>query len=81
MIKNSYLLLNIISKTTFLQIVVVPDDETSKKVPKVPGLLKYRKDTKELYVRANESWCVVAQEKKVSNKNMCLFYSVTYSRL
>jgi hypothetical protein len=39
-------------------------------VPKVPGLLKYRKDTKELYVRANESWCVVAQEKKVSNEEI-----------
>ncbi|CAB4032105.1 Hypothetical predicted protein, partial [Paramuricea clavata] len=49
-------------------IVVVPDEETSKKVPAVPGLLKYRKDTKELYVRANDSWCVVPQEKKILEK-------------
>jgi hypothetical protein len=43
-------------------------------VPAVPGLLKYRKDTKELYVRANESWCVVAQEKKVSIEEIYRVY-------
>ena len=69
-------LLTIISKTKFVQIVVVPDDETSKKVPKVPGLLKYRKDTKELYVRANESWCVVAQEEKVRNEEILILVSI-----
>ena len=35
-------------------------------MPAVPGLLEYRKDTKELYVRANESWSIVPQQKKVS---------------
>ena len=34
-------------------------------MPAVPGLLEYRKDTKELYVRANESWSIVAQQEKV----------------
>jgi hypothetical protein len=34
-------------------------------VPAVPGLLEYRKDNKELYVRANETWKVIAPEKKV----------------
>jgi hypothetical protein len=48
-----------------LQIVVVPDGETEEKVPAVPGLLEYRKDNKKLYVRENDTWEVIAQEKKV----------------
>ena len=47
-------------------IVVVSDSYSARKVPAVPGLLKYRKDTEELYVRVNESWSVVAQEKMVN---------------
>ena len=58
------------SNSNFTQIVVVPDGKTNSKIPAVPGLLKYRKDTKELYIRANESWSVVAQQKKVSYHNV-----------
>ncbi len=67
----------------FFQIVVVPDVKTAKKVPAVPGLLEYRKDTKELYVRANESWSIVAQQEKVdkvSNKEIMSSNFVTSCR-
>ena len=50
---------------SYFQVVVVPDGETAKKVPAVPGLLEYREDNKELYVRANETWKAIAPEKKV----------------
>ena len=49
-------------------IVVVPDENTAKKVPAVPGLLEYRKDMKELYVRANGTWQEIAPEKKILEK-------------
>ena len=48
-----------------LQIVVVPNGATAQKVPPMPGLLEYRKDTKKLYVRSNETWNVIGEEKKV----------------
>ena len=35
--------------TDALKIVVVPDSAAAQKVPPVPGLLEYRKDTKKLY--------------------------------
>lgn len=47
------------------KIVVVPDSETAKKVPAIPGLIQYRKDKKELLLRANNTWKIIAQEKKV----------------
>ena len=49
-----------------LQIVVVPDSAAAQKVPPVPGLLEYRKDTKKLYLRSNETWNVIGEEKKVT---------------
>jgi hypothetical protein len=48
-----------------IQIVVVPDSSTAQKVPPIEGLLQYRKDKQELYVRSNSTWNIVAQEKKV----------------
>jgi hypothetical protein len=54
---------------SYFKIVVVPDGETAKKVPAVPGLLEYRKDNKELYVRANETWKAIVSGKKVSFRN------------
>ena len=48
-----------------LKIVVVPDASTAQKVPAVDGLLEYRKDKEELYVRSNKTWNVLAREKKV----------------
>ena len=47
--------------------MVVPDSAAAQKVPPVPGILEYRKDTKELYVRSNETWNVIVDEKKVHN--------------
>ena len=44
---------------------MVPDNVTAKKVPRIPGLLEYRKDEKKLYVRANKTWNVLTQEKEV----------------
>ena len=45
--------------------MVVPDSAAAEKVPPVPGILEYRKDTTELYVRSNETWNVIVDEKKV----------------
>ncbi|CAB4017887.1 Hypothetical predicted protein, partial [Paramuricea clavata] len=47
-------------------IVVVPDRATAQKVPPVPGLLEYRKDTQKLYVRSNQTWNVIGQENKLN---------------
>ena len=47
--------------------MVVPDSAAAQKVPPVPGILEYRKDTEELYVRSNETWNVLVDEKKVHN--------------
>ena len=45
-----------------LKIVVVPDSSAAQKVPAVDGLLEYRKDKQELFVRSNNTWNVLAQE-------------------
>jgi hypothetical protein len=50
-----------------MQVVVVPNNATAKKVPWIPGLLAYRKDQKKLYVRANKTWALLTQEKEVKN--------------
>ena len=48
-----------------IKIVVVPDSSAAQKVPAVDGLLEYRKDKQELYVRSNKTWNVLARENKV----------------
>ncbi|CAB4035578.1 Hypothetical predicted protein, partial [Paramuricea clavata] len=45
-------------------IVVVPDNTTAEKVPDIDGLLEYRKDMQELYVRSNKRWNAIALEEK-----------------
>ncbi len=50
----------------FIQIVVVPDAASSQKLPPVPGLLEYRKDTKKFYVRSNDTWNAIGEEEKVT---------------
>ena len=47
------------------QILVVPDNETSNKVPSVAGMMEYRKDKKQLYIRVNKTWNEIAQKKEV----------------
>ena len=54
--------------------MVVPDSAAAQKVPPVPGILKYRKDTEELYVRSNETWNAIVDEKKVHNDIHRTFY-------
>ena len=51
------------------KIVVVPDSSAAQKVPAVDGLLEYRKDKQELYVRSNKTWNVLAPEKVNSAYN------------
>ena len=46
-----------------LKIVVVPDSSAAQKVPAVEGLLEYRKDKQELFVRSKKTWNVLAAEK------------------
>ena len=48
-----------------LKIVVVPDSSAAQKVPAIDGLLEYRKDKQELYVRSNKTWNILAPENKV----------------
>lgn len=43
----------------------MPNSAAAQKIPPVPGLLEYRKDTKKLYVRSNETWNAIGEEKKV----------------
>ena len=49
-----------------LKIVVVPDPSAAQKVPAVDGLLEYRKDKQELYVRSNKTWNVLVLENKLN---------------
>ena len=49
----------------FFKVVVVPDNVTAQKVPKIAGLLEYRQDQKKLYLRANKTWNLLTQEKEV----------------
>ncbi|CAB4001604.1 Hypothetical predicted protein [Paramuricea clavata] len=49
-------------------IVVVPDSSAAQKVPAIDGLLEYRKDKQELYVRSNKTWNVLALENKVNQQ-------------
>ncbi|XP_028413273.1 uncharacterized protein LOC114536122 [Dendronephthya gigantea] len=48
-------------------IIVVPDNKTVGKIPAVPGILKFRKDNQKLYVRSNERWNAIAEEKKLNS--------------
>ena len=48
-----------------LKIVLVPDSSAAQKVPAVDGLLEYREDKQELYIRSNRTWNVLARENKV----------------
>ncbi|CAB3983885.1 Hypothetical predicted protein [Paramuricea clavata] len=46
-------------------IVVVPDSKTAQKVAGIDGLLEYRKDKQELYIRSNKTWNVLAQKNEI----------------
>ena len=49
-------------------IAVVPDSTAAQKVPPVPGFLEYRKDTKKLYIRSNETWNAIGEENKLKQE-------------
>jgi hypothetical protein len=44
---------------------VAPDSSAALKVPAVDGLLEYRKDKQELYIRSNKTWNEIAPKNKV----------------
>ncbi|XP_028391545.1 uncharacterized protein LOC114516310 [Dendronephthya gigantea] len=48
-------------------IIVVPDNGSVSKIPAVSGILKFRKDNQKLYVRSNERWNAIAEEKKLNS--------------
>ena len=43
----------------------MPDSSAALKVPAVDGLLEYRKDKQQLFLRSNKTWNVLAPENKV----------------
>lgn len=45
--------------------VVVSDNETSKTIPSIAGLMVYRKDNERLYITGKKMWNEIAQERKV----------------
>ncbi|XP_046839746.1 uncharacterized protein LOC124433918 isoform X3 [Xenia sp. Carnegie-2017] len=45
--------------------IVVPDNETAKKIPKIEGMIIYREDKEKLYVQGNKQLKTLADEKKV----------------
>ena len=66
-VNTNYYIGNLIT----FKIVVVPDSAAAQKVPAVPGLLEYRNDNKKLYVRSNETWNEIGEEKKVILMLLC----------
>ena len=54
-----------LSAISLNQVVVVPDSATEQKVPDIDGLMEYREDKQELYLRLNKSWNALALKKEV----------------
>ena len=52
--------------------VVVPDNATAKKLPRIDGMMVYRKDKNKLYVQKDKKLNAVAEEKKVSKNTQSL---------
>ena len=48
-----------------LQMVVVPDNATAKKLPSVEGMMVYRKDSKKVYVLEDKKLSALAKENEV----------------
>ncbi|XP_028413234.1 fibrinogen gamma chain-like [Dendronephthya gigantea] len=48
-------------------IIVVPDNSSVSKIPGISGILEFRKDNQKLYVRSNERWNAIAEEKKLNS--------------
>ena len=49
--------------------IVVPDNETAKKIPKIEAMIIYREDKEKLYVQGNKQLQTLADEKKVNDFN------------
>ena len=56
--------------------MVVPDSSAAQNVPAVDGLLEYRKDEQELYIRSNKTWNVLAPKNKVTYENCVKTYLI-----
>lgn len=48
------------------QTIVVPDDISTDKLPKISGLLAYQKDSEVLSLRKNNTWMVIAEQETVN---------------
>ena len=48
-----------------LQMVVVPDNATAKKLPSVEGMMVYRKDSNKVYVLEDKKLSALAKENEV----------------
>ena len=61
------LVISIFAAKHFLpsKVVVLEDEESSKRVPAVSGLLAYRKDIQSLHIRMNDSWKALPVEETV----------------
>ena len=53
-------------KFVLLQVAVVANNRSMKKLPKVEGLLSYRSDDRKLYLNENSNWEALATQKDVS---------------
>ena len=45
--------------------VVVEDGSSFQQIPTITGLLAYRKDNESLHLRTNDTWKVLAEDKKM----------------
>ncbi|XP_028391550.1 uncharacterized protein LOC114516313 isoform X2 [Dendronephthya gigantea] len=50
-------------------IIVIPDN---RNVPEVTGIFKFREDNQKLYVRSNNSWNMIAEEKILTEVNVAV---------
>ena len=51
---------------TITQVVVVANNRSMNKLPKLNGLLSYRIDERKLYLKENSQWKALATKKDVS---------------
>lgn len=45
--------------------LVVPDKQTANEVPKIEGMMVYRKDNKKIYIQSDKKLNGLAEENKV----------------
>ena len=58
--------------TILSKMVVIPDNATAKKFPRVEGMMVYRKDNNKVYVQGNKKLNALAEERKVGKSRQSL---------